>query len=376
MDANVFLRGLDSLGVDFYTGVPDSLLQPLNDALFARHGLTAPHVVAANEGGAVALAAGHTIATGKPAMVYLQNSGIGNAVNPVASLLHERVYGIPCVFVVGWRGEPGVKDEPQHAFQGAVTPQMLELLGLTVFVLDTQTGEEAFAEMLTTGSACIAQGQSIAFLVRKGGLKGERAAMPKPPYALAREEAIRALLDNAGAEDCFISTTGKASRELYELRQARGERHDRDFLTVGSMGHAGMIALGMALAKPARTFWCLDGDGAALMHLGSLGVETQQRATNLIHVVLNNGAHESVGGMPVAGGGMRFAPVAHSLGFDAAYTVAGAEELAALLPEMRAKQGKLRFLEILLRPGSRDDLGRPTQTPRENLQSLMQTLQK
>ena len=378
MDAMDFLRGLERLNVDFYTGVPDSLLKPLNDTLQSMYGLTGVHVVAANEGGAVGLAAGHYIATGHPAMVYLQNSGIGNAVNPIASLLNDRVYGIPCVFVVGWRGEPGVPDEPQHAFQGAVTPQMLETLALKVFTLDQSTGAEPFAAMLAQAEPLLAAGQSVAFLVRKGGLTGgKKAENAAVGFPMVRESALRALLRAAGQQDVFISTTGKTSREVFELREALHQGHTHDFLTVGSMGHANMIALGMAIARPETLFWCLDGDGAALMHMGGLAVEAQQHRANLIHVLLNNGAHESVGGMPVAGGHLRFAPAARAVGYDAVFTAESEGELAALLPRVREAAGnRLCFLEIMLRQGSREALGRPTQTPAENLRGLMNTLLK
>ena len=375
MDTKDFLAGLTQLGVDFFTGVPDSLLKPLNDTLYARLGLTGAHVVAANEGGAVGLAAGHYIATGKPAMVYMQNSGIGNAVNPVASLLHSKVYGIPCVFVVGWRGEPNVHDEPQHAFQGTVTREMLELLDLKVFELEKQTDAATFAHMLHTGKPLLDSGKSIAFLVHKGGLTGGETVAFQNEYRLPRESALKVILQRSNDNDYFVSTTGKASREVFELREALGQGHGHDFLTVGSMGHASMIALGMAMAKPQATVWCLDGDGAALMHLGGLAVEAQQHCTNLIHVVLNNGAHESVGGMPVAGGRLWFAPLARAAGFESVFTAQSEGELVGVLTRVReAAKTKLCFLEIMLCQGAREDLGRPTQTPRENLQSLMATL--
>ena len=309
--------------------------------------------------------------------MYLQNSGIGNAVNPIASLLHERVYGIPCVFVVGWRGEPGVKDEPQHAFQGIVTREMLTLLDLTVCELSADTTEADFQVMLAKARPLLGEGRSLAFLVHQGGLTGGEHPTVENNAPLSREAALRELLGGVVPTDCLISTTGKTSRELFALREAMGQGHDRDFLTVGSMGHAGMIALGMAKSQPERRFWCLDGDGAALMHLGSLAVEVQQRRVNLIHVLLNNGAHESVGGMPVAGGTFHFAPVASAMGFESVCTAHSAEELRALLPRIRqSAREQLCFLEIMLHPGSRDDLGRPTRTPRQNMVGLMQTLKE
>ena len=377
MEAKVFIDGLAQLGVDFYTGVPDSLLKPLNDVLYTTFGLNGAHVVAANEGGAVGLAAGHYIATGKPALVYLQNSGIGNAINPIASLLNDRVYGIPCVFVVGWRGQPGVHDEPQHAFQGLVTKDMLTLCDLTVFEMTADTDAAAYDAMLEKCAPLLAAGKSVAFLVHQGGLTGEKAASFAGASTMTRESALNTLLHDAGRSDVFVVTTGKASREVFELREALGQSHGNDFLTVGSMGHANMVALGIAKAKPATTVWCLDGDGAMLMHLGGLVVEAQQRATNMIHVLLNNGVHESVGGMPVAGGDVQFAPLAQAVGFEAVYRADTEEQLQTLLPEIRqVSRDKRCFLEIMVRQGSRADLGRPTQTPQENLHALMATLRK
>lgn len=376
MQATAFLDALSPLGIDFFTGVPDSLLQPLNETLVQTYGLKGRHIVAANEGGAVGLAAGYAIATGKPALVYLQNSGLGNALNPAVSLLHERVYGIPCVFVVGWRGEPGVKDEPQHAWQGVISRELMELMGWTVFVLDAETESQSLDAFVEQAETFISQGRSIAFLVRKGGLTGGAIQAPPSPALLTREEALREILLHTAADDVFVSTTGKASREVYELREALGQGHEQDFLTVGSMGHAGMIALGIALARPDRTVWCLDGDGAALMHLGALAIEAEQPAPNLVHVLLNNGAHESVGGMPVAGGTFRFQNAARALGFNRCEQVETLPALRTALFDLRTggTAGERRFLEIILKQDSRTDLGRPAQTPKENLLGLRKTL--
>ncbi len=374
MDVTVFLQEISKLGIGFYTGVPDSLLQPLCDTLYARFGVGENHIVAANEGAAVGLAAGHYIATGKPALVYLQNSGIGNAANPVISLLNEKVYGIPCVFVVGWRGEPNVHDEPQHVFQGEITPGMLSLMGLPPFILSTDTTIPAFVEMVSNAEESIRHGKSVAFLVRKGALSGGEKAFFQSRNALFREDALRLILSHALSGDVFVCTTGKTSREVYELRELLHQSHDRDFLTVGSMGHASMIALGIAKARPLATVWCLDGDGAALMHLGSLLVEAQCACKNLIHVLLNNGTHESVGGMPVNGGDVSFTPIAQAAGFHC-FFAKDEKELLDLLPVLKDTAGKQPcFVEIALKQGSRPDLGRPKSTPKENLKQLMEFL--
>ena len=226
MDVQVFLEGVQGLGVDSYYGVPDSRLRPICDTLYQKYGIGKNHIVAANEGGAVGLAAGHYLATGRPALVYMQNSGIGNAVNPIASLLNETVYGIPCVFVIGWRGEPGIKDEPQHLFQGAVTLSMLETLGILTFVLDKDTAETRISTSWLKESLRIhrQKGISVAFVVKKGGLKSPRQRPNiKTNAALSRETAIRMITQSAGETDIFVSTTGKASRELFEIREAQGQ---------------------------------------------------------------------------------------------------------------------------------------------------------
>lgn len=372
----IFLDKLETVcGVDCYAGVPDSLLQPLCDTLQKRHGTCGRHTVAANEGAAVGLAAGHYIATGHPAAVYMQNSGIGNAVNPVASLLNPSVYGIPCVFIVGWRGEPGVPDEPQHAYQGQITLELLHLLGMDVWTLDGGEDEASLDQLMDYVGRCLLERRCAAIVVRKGAFGKVIRPEISAPGMMTREEAIQCLLEQAG-EDIIVSTTGKTSRELYEVRKALSQEGAHDFLTVGSMGHASMIAQGIAMATPERRVWCLDGDGAALMHLGSLVVEATGRCANLIHVIINNGAHESVGGMPVADGKTNFTRLALAAGFDTAFTVHEIATLTTTFQNVRnmADSGRTCFVQVLVRQGSRKALGRPGETPKENLQSLMSLL--
>lgn len=371
MDVDVFLKVLDC---DFFTGVPDSLLRPLCDALMMKYGRDPKHhVIAANEGNAAALAAGYYLATGRVPAVYLQNSGEGNIVNPVASLLSEKVYGIPAVFVVGWRGEPGVRDEPQHLFQGEITQKLLEVMGIPCAVLGEGTGEKELGEAMAAFREQHALGRQTAFLVRKGGLSYGKKALYANGNRMLREEVIRAILETAG-EDIIVCTTGKAGRELFELRESRGEGHERDFLTVGSMGHSSSIALGIALQQPRRKVWCIDGDGALLMHMGAMAVIGQARPRNLVHVLINNEAHESVGGAPTAAGGIDFLKLAESLGYDGRASVASPETLGAALREAKGA-GSLFFLEAKCAMGARKDLGRPWVMPRESARALMRTLQ-
>ena len=363
------------LGADFYTGVPDSHLKALCNYLMDEYGCDpAHHVIAANEGNAAALAAGYHLATGKVPVVYLQNSGLGNIVNSVASLLNEKVYGIPCLFIVGWRGEPGVHDEPQHIFQGEITLPLLDTLGISYFVIDKTTTEDHVKATLAEYRALFAQGKQAAFVIRKGALEYPGKTVYGNSHTMTREAAIGYILSTAG-DDPVVSTTGKASREVYELREAKGQGHGHDFLTVGSMGHSSSIALGIALQKKDRRVWCLDGDGAALMHLGAMAVIGTSRPANLIHIVLNNEAHESVGGMPTAAGMVDLCAIARACGYPSAVCVGGPEELDEALET--AKEGKqLTFLEVKCALGARDDLGRPTSTPQENKAAFMAALEE
>lgn len=370
MDAKILLSACEKAGIDFYAGVPDSQLKGLCDTLFALHGTQGRHIVAANEGGAIALCAGHYLATSKPGLCYMQNSGLGNAVNPLASLMDDKVYGLPCLMVIGWRGEPGVHDEPQHVKQGEITLGQLELLDIPYFVLSKDTGEAEFLAAFDTLHAAMNAGRCAAVVVRKGAL----SCSMKPDYAngrsLSREEAAEVIVKLAGEKDIFVSTTGKLSRELFEIRERLGQGHEKDFLTVGSMGHASMIALAIAMEKPDRRIWCLDGDGAALMHLGAMSVLGQRKPQNLIHVVINNAAHETVGGMPVCEGALNISAAADAAGYENIFRAATAQELASDVQQAMTDDG-LTLIEVMCAMGARDDLGRPTTTPKENRDALM-----
>ena len=375
MDVNLFLDGLQRLGAERFYGVPDSQLSAFCDLLYTKYGVGKEHIVAANEGGAVGLAAGHYLATGRPAVVYMQNSGIGNAVNPVASLLHDAVYDIPCIFVIGWRGEPGIKDEPQHVFQGMATLPMLDLLEIRYYVLGPETNTNDLDALITTAKAYIHEGKSIAFVIRKGTLKLQEQVAYPSMNTLSREEAIRVIVQNSGDTDIFVCTTGKASRELFEIRESLKQGHKRDFLTVGSMGHASMIALGIAMEKPERLVWCIDGDGAMVMQLGNALIAARQKCSNLIHIVLNNGAHETVGGMPVARGTTDFGIIAKALGYKRCQYAEDERGLIRCIEEAKANQ-VCTFIEVKVALGARANLGRPTTSPKENKTELMDYIAK
>ena len=358
------------LGAEFYAGVPDSLLRPLGDYLMNTYG-TDPHrhIIAANEGNATALAAGYYLATGKAAVVYMQNSGEGNAVNPMTSLLHKKVYGIPVIFVIGWRGEPGVKDEPQHVYQGEITTRLLDVMDIPYLILRRDTLREEIAQRLAEFHSMLAAGRSVAIVVAKDALTYEEKRVYRNSYPMKREEILRTILKISG-DTAIVATTGKASRELFELREAMGMGHAHDFLTVGSMGHSSSIALAIALQKPERSVWCVDGDGAALMHLGAMAVIGRARPQNLIHVVVNNEAHESVGGLPTGAPCADLTAIAVACGYDRAEKAAEPSALEKILSDYAAGSG-LRFIEAKCAIGARSDLGRPKGTPEENRVTFM-----
>ena len=363
---------ISALGTEFYAGVPDSKLRPLVDYLMDRYGASSPaHMIAANEGNAAALAAGYHLATGKTPLVYLQNSGLGNIVNPLLSLLHEEVYGIPCVFVIGWRGEPDLHDEPQHLVQGRLTLPLLETMGVKTMVLTRESTLAELTAWIEEMRPHLAGGGQCALLVRDGALTAPKRKYAND-YTLHREEAIAHILDAAG-DAVIVATTGKTGRELFELREARGEDHAHDFLTVGSMGHAGAIALGIALHRPQRRVIVLDGDGAALMHMGALAAIGAAAPPNLVHILLNNEAHESVGGAPTAAGSVSFPAIAANVGYPVLPTAQTAQELTNSLAQLSGTR-TLTFLEVKTAIGSRADLGRPTTTPHANKEALMRTL--
>lgn len=367
MDVKSFVK---ITGANFYTGVPDSLLRPLCDYLMNTYGISENHIVAANEGNCAALAAGHYLATGEITLVYMQNSGLGNMLNPAVSLLHKKVYAVPCMFVVGWRGEPGVPDEPQHIYQGEVTVKLLEDMGIKPFVISADTTENELTEMMEISRPLLADGSSVAFVIRKGALTYENKLQYRNPYPMTRETIIECVTEFSG-DDVIISTTGKASRELFEIRERRAQGHGRDFLTVGSMGHSSSIALGVALAKPEKKIWCIDGDGAALMHMGAMAVIGSRKPANLIHIVINNEAHETVGGIPTAAKSAALADIAAACGYPRTETATEKSELEKALRSAKESR-ELTFIEVKAAIGARKDLGRPTTTTEENRQSFME----
>ena len=364
---------VEIIGSDFYTGVPDSQLKALCNYLMDTYGIDPNHhIIAANEGNCTALAAGYHLATGKVPVVYMQNSGEGNIINPVASLLNDRVYAIPVVFIIGWRGEPGIHDEPQHIYQGEVTIKLLEDMGIDYFVIDQETTDEEVRSAMESFNGKLNKGLDVAFVIRKGALTDAPKVKYNNDFFMTREEIIKHIVAVSG-ENPIVSTTGKASRELFETRVANGQSHKYDFLTVGSMGHSSSIALGVALNKKNQKIWCIDGDGAVLMHMGSMAVIGANRPSNLIHVVINNGAHETVGGMPTVASSIDLVAIAKACGYPNAVCVDAFDSLDREL-KLARDRNELSLIEVKCSIGARDDLGRPTTTALENKKNFMEYL--
>lgn len=364
---------LEIIGADFYSGVPDSQLKPLCDCLIDRYGTNPKtHVIAANEGNSVALAAGYYLATGNVPVVYMQNSGEGNIINPAASLLNDKVYAIPMIFIIGWRGEPGKPDEPQHIFQGEVTLKLLEDMDIQYIVVSSDTQEEEIKKAMKHFRKALSEGKQVAFVVRKGAVTYDGNVKYENTFAMTREEVIRRIAKISG-DDPIVSTTGKTSRELFEIREKDQTGHQRDFLTVGSMGHSSSIALGVAIHRPHKKVWCIDGDGALLMHMGSMAVIGSVKPDNLIHIVINNGAHETVGGMPTVAAAIQITEIARASGYQQAVSVENYQQLEQALEAAR-ECDVLTLIEVKTALGSREDLGRPTMKAIENKELFMKFL--
>lgn len=361
--------------IDFYAGVPDSLLKNLC-AYITDHAEEKNNIITANEGGAMGIAAGYHLATGRIPVVYMQNSGEGNTINPLASLTDKEVYNIPVLLIIGWRGMPGVHDEPQHIKQGKVTLSLLDAMGIKYEVISKE--EDVVAGQVRRAVDYIRKTNEVyALVIEKDTFEKYQLANndAHTELTLSREEAIQTVAAAIGEKDIIVSTTGMISRELFEYRTQMNQGHERDFLTVGSMGHASQIALGIALEKTDRRVWCFDGDGACIMHMGGMAIVASKNPGNYVHVVFNNGAHDSVGGQPTVGLNISLPDVARAVGYKKAYNVSSMESLQEILQQIQDEEGPL-FLQICVKKGNRKDLGRPTTTPVENKKALMEFLGK
>lgn len=369
-----FYDSLIANGTDFFAGVPDSLLKNFC-AYITDNAPADKHIISANEGSATALATGYHFATGKIPLIYMQNSGEGNMINPLLSIVDPDVYSVPMMIVIGWRGEPGVHDEPQHVKQGKVTCDLLDAMKIPYSVLGADNCNKCLDKALSKAYGYIkANNAPYAFVIKKGTFEDYTLQNNVTVDAdMSREEAIEKIMLSAPETAAFVSTTGMASRELYELRDKHGQGHSRDFLTVGGMGHASQIALSIAMQKKDRTIYCIDGDGASIMQMGGMATIGTRNPSNMVHIVLNNGAHDSVGGQPTVGRQIDLCGIAKACGYENVVKASTKEELDAILKDKNTFD-KLTFIEVLVRKGARKDLGRPKTTPQENKKAMMEFL--
>jgi phosphonopyruvate decarboxylase len=360
--------------IKFFTGVPDSLLKDFC-AYIVDNTDKKNNIIAANEGGAIALAAGYHLSSRKIGLVYMQNSGQGNSINPLVSLTDSDVYSIPMLLLIGWRGEPGKEDEPQHVKQGKITLELLNTLEIPYEVIpdsieDAKNSLDKAINYMKNNNA------PFALVVKKNTFeKYDLKNKVKTSFDLNREEAMKLIVNNLDSQNIIISTTGKISRELFEYREELGQEHKTDFLTVGSMGHSSQIALGIALQKQDKQIYCFDGDGSVIMHMGSLAIIGQQAPKNFKHIIFNNGAHDSVGGQPTVGFEINLQSIAKDCGYKTTLKAESKLEVIEKINLIKSVEGPA-FLEIKVNKGARKDLGRPTKSSKENKKDFMGFLEK
>jgi phosphonopyruvate decarboxylase len=368
IETKEFYDYLQTKQLDMYMGVPDSLLKNIC-ACIKENCCNKKNIITANEGNAVAMACGYHIATGKYGIVYMQNSGQGNTVNPLLSLADEDVYKIPMLLLIGWRGEPGTKDEPQHKKQGKVTLSLLNAMGIEYIILE----DDYKCQIDYCYEYMNKYNKPIALIIRKGLFSDYKGSKKSSPYVLTREEALKSILKILDDDEFIVSTTGKTSREIFELREASGQGHSNDFLTVGSMGHTASIAFGMSLGTE-KNIYCIDGDGSFLMHAGGFGIIAQNAQSNFKYILINNGAHESVGGQPTVAFDVDIEMILKGFGFKDVYTATDCKEIENAMESLKVSHRSA--LIIYTKQGSRSDLGRPTTTPQENKIAMMEKLSK
>ena len=376
VNVDYFFSSLKHAGVEFFSGVPDSLLKDIC-AYITDNTSSENHIISANEGNAISIAIGYHLATKKVPLVYLQNSGLGNIINPLLSLADPDVYSIPMILLIGWRGEPSINDEPQHIKQGKVTTDLLNVMKVPYEVLSSETtSEEADQIVKKIVRKAGNLNTPYALLVKKRAFESYKLKLDKYyERDLFREEVIEIIINELNPDDIVVSTTGVASRELFEYRTKKSQSHEKDFLTVGGMGHASQIALGISLVKKNRTVFCIDGDGALIMHMGGLAINASNAGANFKHIVINNCAHDSVGGQPTVGDKIDIRGIATSAGYRWSKKVSTIEEIIKTIQEMIEVKGPA-LLEIQVKKGFRKDLGRPTINPKENKKSFMKFLEK
>lgn len=353
-----FYKCLINNNFDFFTGVPDSILKEFSLCV----NNLSPHeknITEANEGNAVALACGYNIASKKYGVVYMQNSGIGNAINPILSLADKKVYEIPMLLIIGYRGEPNIKDEPQHITQGELTLPLLDTIGIKYFILDDNYEEQ----IICSYNYIKKYNRTVAIIVRKNTFSKYEIEEKNNMNVLTREKALETIISEINSDEYIVSTTGKTSREIFEIREKNNMQHTNDFLTVGSMGHTSSLALGISL-NTDKNIYCIDGDGSFIMHMGGLAVAIQNAKSNFKYILINNGCHESVGKQPTIAYDINIPEILNGFGFNKVLTVDNIDSLKKAIREQ--KENNKIAVVINTNNLSRKDLGRPNTIPKEN----------
>ncbi len=355
IEPEIFINELNKNNINFFTGIPDSLLKNL--LFYIEKNIDKKnHIIAANEGNAIALGVGYHLATNKIPMIYMQNSGIGNAINPLLSIVDEYSHAIPMLLMIGWRGEPNTKDEEQHKKQGEVTLKLLETIDVKYEILDISKIE---VQIKKAYDYMKLNNKPYALVVKKNSFKDyKKENIKENKNLLKREKVLQIISKNIDCNSKIFSTTGKTSRELFELRTTQQQGNENDFLNTGGMGHTSSIALAYALRTPQKNVYCIDGDAAVLMHLGSLAINASLNIHNFNHILINNGAHESVGGQKSVGFDIDFLNIAKGAGYKNVFYAEKEAEIKDALKYLKNNDGP-NFLEIKVNCGSRNDLGRP-----------------
>tara|TARA_B100000767_G_scaffold264583_1_gene279642 strand:- start:1612 stop:2724 length:1113 start_codon:yes stop_codon:yes gene_type:complete len=353
IDINNFIKHLKKNDLDFCCGVPDSLLKDLCFAFENKYKKN--HLVAANEGSAVGLGIGYHLSTKKIPLIYLQNSGLGNAINPLISLSGSNVYKIPLFLIIGWRGEKHKTfvDEPQHIAQGKVTEDFLKKLGIIYKIVDANTDYKKQINILKNFAN--KNQRVVALLIKKNTFKNNVKKSNQISKVYEREKYLNLLIDILPKNSIIVSTTGILSRELNEIINT-SKKKINFFMCVGGMGHAISVASGLALKLKKKVF-CFDGDGAATMHLGSLS--SSSKIKNIIHILFNNHSHESVGGQDNAAKHVKFFRIAKEFGYKNSYLCKNGKELNKIINKsIKSKYNS--FIEIILNKGHRKNISRPS----------------
>jgi len=369
----LFLDHLIDNDIVFFTGVPDSLLKYFCLCIDENEDIKDNHIITSNEGSAIALAAGHYIGTRKIPVVYMQNSGLGNAINPLLSLTDSDVYSIPMLILIGWRGEPGVKDEPQHIKQGKIQLDLLESMEIPYNIISSDV--DNYKSIIDKALKKTKEIQSpYVLLIKKNTFsefKSSKNQQNNKSLILKREDVLKKIIQNINDNSIIVSTTGKTSREVFELREKENQSHENDFLTIGSMGHCSSLAFGIAKSNPNLMVYCIDGDGSMIMHMGSLSMIGQQIPKNFKHILINNFVHESVGGQQTASKIIDFHLLSKSMNYKDYIFANDESSLNELISHLNKSSNNPAFFEIQVQAGSRPELGRPTTTPKQNKIDLM-----